>query len=233
MDYLAPSEFVPLDEAHAKAVRMLEPGQRVAVLSMTDFCRQDIAMEVAAFDTGPAERRVAILMLDSIIEDEIVLWAKDASTGQMQRLSIDKGEWMKPPIGIPRIVDWQDDWGPKPFVKCDNLEEWLARRPINQGSAQSDTGLISSPSHPQVAPSSNAAKNACRIWLRDQMRASPGRANKPRPHSKFREEAKARFPNLSDRSFSEAWKDASAETGSGWSDPGRPKKTAPTNPRAK
>ena len=64
-----------------------------------------------------------------------------------------------------------------------------------------------------------AAENACRSWLKELMKAGPER---PRSKQTLCDEAKKRFPRLSQRAFDRAWTYAISESGAElWSAPGR------------
>lgn len=64
-----------------------------------------------------------------------------------------------------------------------------------------------------------AAEHRCRLWLLKLMKADP---NNPRPKQALREEAKSRFPKLSNRGFERAWAAAISQSGADrWSAPGR------------
>jgi hypothetical protein len=71
--------------------------------------------------------------------------------------------------------------------------------------------------------SSNASKIKCRDWLENEMRASPNK--RPHAKSKYFEDAKKKFPDLSERSFNRAWSDAIEKTNSEWDVAGRPAKS--------
>ncbi len=65
-------------------------------------------------------------------------------------------------------------------------------------------------------------RNRCKVWLADQMRASPAR--RPKSKAVYLAEARTEFGNsLPDRAFDTAWRWAIEETGaSNWSKAGRP-----------
>ena len=71
--------------------------------------------------------------------------------------------------------------------------------------------------------SSNASKAKCRDWLVTEMGGSP--TDRPMPKKQYFNEAKNKFPDLSERSFNWAWSDAIEETNSEWDVAGRPGKS--------
>jgi len=88
-----------------------------------------------------------------------------------------------------------------------NREQILLRWPDAQGKTPSpEVGTV-------------GAEYRCRAWLTGLMKADPGN---PQLKQRLHEEAKSRFPNLSDRGFQRAWDFAVRQSGAhSWSAPGR------------
>jgi hypothetical protein len=78
--------------------------------------------------------------------------------------------------------------------------------------------------------SSANAKKQCQAWLVKLMKISPN--YQPKVKGEYQKEAQALFKGLSGRMFIDAWAFALKKTeATGWSRPGRPKKTPHLNPR--
>jgi hypothetical protein len=86
-------------------------------------------------------------------------------------------------------------------------DDVLRRWPDDQGSTPPHRG------------GTVGAEHGCRLWLTNLMKTNP---NNPRPKQALREEAKSRFPKLSNRGFDRAWASAISHAGADrWSAPGR------------